>query len=59
VESENGSRDYLREDDVGKAAYAYTTPNLGDDVDEPRSKEAESLKVYIDRRSEYEDSYNL
>jgi hypothetical protein len=48
VESENGSRDHLREDDVGKAAYAYMTPDLGDDIDKPRSREAESLKVYID-----------
>jgi hypothetical protein len=59
VESENGSRDHLKEDNIRKAAYTYITPDLGDDVDEPRSREAKSLKVYIDGRSEYKDSYNL
>jgi hypothetical protein len=59
MESENGSRDHLREDNKGKVAYAYTTPNLGDNIDKPRSREAESLKVYVDGRSEYKDNYNL
>jgi hypothetical protein len=59
VESENGSRDHLREDDVGKVAYVYMTLNLGDDVDEPWSREAKSLKIYIDRRFKYKNSHNL
>jgi hypothetical protein len=59
VESENRSRDHLRKDDIEKITYAYITPNLGDDINEPRFKEAKSLKVYIDGRSKYKDSYNL
>jgi hypothetical protein len=59
VESENGSRDHSKEDNVRKAAYAYITPDSGDDIDKPRSREAESLKIYIDGRSEYKDNYNL
>jgi hypothetical protein len=59
MESENRSRDHSRENNVRKVAYAYITPDSGDDVDEPRSREVESLKVYIDERSEYKDNHNL
>jgi hypothetical protein len=47
MESKNRSRDYLRENDVKKIAYAYITLNLRDNVNEPRSREAKSLKIYI------------
>jgi hypothetical protein len=59
MKSENGSRDYLREDDRGKIAYVYTTPNSGDNIDKPRFREVESLKIYINERSKYKDNYNL
>jgi hypothetical protein len=59
VKSKNESRDHLREDDVRKVIYVYMIPNLRNDVDESRSREVESLKVCVNGRSKYKDSYNL